>query len=585
MKAIEIRNKYLNFFKEHGHTVIPSAPLIPENDPSVLFTTAGMQPLVPYLLGEKHPLGTRLTDYQKCVRTNDIEEVGDNRHLTYFEMLGNWSLGDYFKEESIQMSFDFLTKELQIPVEKLSVTVFAGDEDCPRDEIAAECWKKAGILDGHIYYYGKDDNWWIAGEEGPCGPDTEMFYDTGKPACGPDCQPSCDCGKYVEIWNNVFMEYFKDKDGNYSKLKQRNVDTGLGLERMTMLLQGKETPFDTEIFKPVMDKLVELQKVNNIESRRIIAEHLRSSMMIISDGGRPSNVDRGYVLRRLIRRMVRHMNKLQINLDEISTLIDINVDNLKGMYPELESNQEIIKNVIIEEKNKFVKTLAHGEKEFQKEMNKTKEAGKDKIAGNVVFKLYDTYGFPPEVTAELAKENDMTVDMDEFDKLFKEHQEKSRMGSEQKFKGGLAEQNEITIAYHTATHLLNAALKQVLGPDTHQRGSNITVDRMRFDFNCDHKMTDEEKQKTEDLVNQWIKEAIPVTVEEMTKDEAVKSGAECMFIEKYPDRVTVYSIGDVSKELCGGPHVKNTSELGTFKIKKEEASSAGIRRIKAILEK
>ncbi len=585
MKAIEIRNKYLNFFKEHGHTVIPSAPLIPENDPSVLFTTAGMQPLVPYLLGEKHPLGTRLTDYQKCVRTNDIEEVGDNRHLTYFEMLGNWSLGDYFKEESIQMSFDFLTKELQIPVEKLSVTVFAGDEDCPRDEIAAECWKKAGILDGHIYYYGKDDNWWIAGEEGPCGPDTEMFYDTGKPACGPDCQPSCDCGKYVEIWNNVFMEYFKDKDGNYSKLKQRNVDTGLGLERMTMLLQGKETPFDTEIFKPVMDKLVELQKVDNIESRRIIAEHLRSSMMIISDGGRPSNVDRGYVLRRLIRRMVRHMNKLQINLDEILTLIDINVDNLKGMYPELESNQEIIKNVIIEEKNKFVKTLAHGEKEFQKEMNKTKEAGKDKIAGNVVFKLYDTYGFPPEVTAELAKENDMTVDMDEFDKLFKEHQEKSRMGSEQKFKGGLAEQNEITIAYHTATHLLNAALKQVLGPDTHQRGSNITVDRMRFDFNCDHKMTDEEKQKTENLVNQWIKEAIPVTVEEMTKDEAVKSGAECMFIEKYPDRVTVYSIGDVSKELCGGPHVKNTSELGTFKIKKEEASSAGIRRIKAILEK
>ena len=585
MKAIEIRNKYLNFFKEHGHTVIPSASLIPENDPSVLFTTAGMQPLVPYLLGEKHPLGTRLTDYQKCVRTNDIEEVGDNRHLTYFEMLGNWSLGDYFKEESIQMSFDFLTKELQIPVEKLSVTVFAGDEDCPRDEIAAECWKKAGILDGHIYYYGKDDNWWIAGEEGPCGPDTEMFYDTGKPACGPDCQPSCDCGKYVEIWNNVFMEYFKDKDGNYSKLKQRNVDTGLGLERMTMLLQGKETPFDTEIFKPVMDKLVELQKVDNIESRRIIAEHLRSSMMIISDGGRPSNVDRGYVLRRLIRRMVRHMNKLQINLDEISTLIDINVDNLKGMYPELENNQEIIKNVIIEEKNKFVKTLAHGEKEFQKEMNKTKEAGKDKIAGNVVFKLYDTYGFPPEVTAELAKENDMTVDMVEFDKLFKEHQEKSRMGSEQKFKGGLAEQNEITIAYHTATHLLNAALKQVLGPDTHQRGSNITVDRMRFDFNCDHKMTDEEKQKTEDLVNRWIKEAIPVTVEEMTKDEAVKSGAECMFIEKYPDRVTVYSIGDVSKELCGGPHVKNTSELGTFKIKKEEASSAGIRRIKAILEK
>ena len=585
MKAIEIRNKYLNFFKEHGHSVIPSAPLIPENDPSVLFNTAGMQPLVPYLLGEKHPLGTRLTDYQKCVRTNDIDEVGDNRHLTYFEMLGNWSLGDYFKEESIQMSFDFLTKELQIPVEKLSVTVFAGDEDCPRDEVAAECWKKAGILDGHIYYYGKDDNWWIAGEEGPCGPDTEMFYDTGKPACGPDCQPSCDCGKYVEIWNNVFMEYFKDKDGKYTKLAQKNVDTGLGLERMTMLLQGKETPFDTEIFKPVMDKLVELEKVDIIESRRIIAEHLRSSMMIISDGGRPSNVDRGYVLRRLIRRMVRHMNKLQINLDEISTLIDINVENLKEMYPELETNCETIKSVIIEEKNKFVKTLAHGEKEFQKEMNRAKEQGKTMIDGQVVFKLYDTYGFPPEVTKELAEENEMTVDMEKFDELFKAHQEKSRLGSEQKFKGGLAEQNDITIAYHTATHLLNAALKVVLGPGTHQRGSNITVDRMRFDFNCDHKMTDEEKQKTEDLVNQWIQEGLDVTVEEMKKEDAVKSGAECMFIEKYPDVVTVYSIGDVSKELCGGPHVKNTSELGTFKIKKEEASSAGVRRIKAILEK
>ncbi len=585
MKAIEIRNKYLNFFKEHGHAVIPSASLIPENDPSVLFTTAGMQPLVPYLLGEKHPSGTRLTDYQKCLRTNDIEEVGDNRHLTYFEMLGNWSLGDYFKEESIQMSFDFLTKELQIPVEKLSVTVFAGDEDCPRDEVAAECWKKAGILDGHIYYYGKDDNWWIAGEEGPCGPDTEMFYDTGKPACGPDCQPSCDCGKYVEIWNNVFMEYFKSKEGKYSKLAQRNVDTGLGLERMAMLLQGKETPFDTELFKPVMDKLLELQKIDNIESRRIIAEHLRSSMMIISDGGRPSNVDRGYILRRLIRRMVRHMNKLQINLDEISTLVDINVENLKEMYPDLAKNEELIKNVIIEEKNKFVKTLAHGEKEFEKEMNKAKEQGKNKIDGKVVFKLYDTYGFPPEVTSELAQENNMTVDMKEFDELFKAHQEKSRMGSEQKFKGGLAEQNETTIAYHTATHLLNAALKVVLGPETHQRGSNITVDRMRFDFNCDHKMTEEEKKQTEDLVNKWIQEALPVTVEEMKKEDAVKSGAECMFIEKYPDVVTVYTIGDVSKELCGGPHVKNTSELGKFKIKKEEASSAGVRRIKAILEK
>ena len=582
MKAIEIRNKYLEFFKRHGHAVIPSAPLIPENDPSVLFTTAGMQPLVPYLLGEKHPEGTRLTDYQKCVRTNDIDEVGDNRHLTYFEMLGNWSLGDYFKEESIAMSFEFLTKELGIPVEKLSVTCFAGDEDCPRDEIASNAWKKAGILENHIYYYGKDDNWWIAGEEGPCGPDTEMFYDTGKPACSDDCQPSCDCGKYVEIWNNVFMEYFKDKNG-YSKLKQKNVDTGLGLERMTMLLQGKETPFDTELFAPIMKKLEELQKIDSIESRRIVAEHLRSSMMIVSDGGRPSNLDRGYVLRRLIRRMIRHMNKLQINLDELSTLIDINVDNLKEMYPDLAKNKEIIKSVILEEKEKFVKTLVNGEREFQKEINKLKDT--KKLSGKVVFKLYDTYGFPPEVTKELAKESGYEIDMKEFEELFKAHQEKSRAGSEQKFKGGLAEQNEITIAYHTATHLLNAALKQVIGENAHQRGSNITVDRMRFDFNCDHKMTDEEKRKTEDLVNKWIQEGLNVTMTEMSKDEALKSGAECVFIEKYPDVVKVYAIGDVSKEICGGPHVSNTSELGTFIIQKEEASSAGVRRIKAILRK
>lgn len=582
MKAIEIRKKYLEFFQKHGHVVIPSAPLIPENDPSVLFTTAGMQPLVPYLLGEKHPEGKRLTDYQKCVRTNDIEEVGDNRHLTYFEMLGNWSLGDYFKEESIAMSFEFLTKELGIPVEKLSVTVFAGDEDCPRDEVAAEAWKKAGILDGHIYYYGKDDNWWIAGEEGPCGPDTEMFYDTGKPACSADCQPSCDCGKYVEIWNNVFMEYFKDKDG-YRKLKQQNVDTGLGLERMAMLLQGKETPFDTELFSPIMKKLEELQKVDNIESRRIIAEHLRSSMMLIADGGRPSNIDRGYILRRLIRRMIRHLNKLQIDLNELSTLIEINVENLKEMYPELEKNKEIITATMLEEKDKFVKTLANGEREFQKAINKLQKT--KTIPGDVVFRLYDTYGFPPEVTKELAEENGYEINLKEFDELFKKHQEKSRAGSEQKFKGGLAEQTEETIAYHTATHLLNAALKQVIGKDAHQRGSNITVDRMRFDFNCDHKLTDEEKKQVEDLVNQWIAEELPVTKQEMSKEDAIKSGAECMFIEKYPDIVTVYSIGTVSKELCGGPHVNNTKELGRFKIKKEESSSSGVRRIKAVLIK
>ena len=480
------------------------------------------------------------------------------------------------------MSFDFLTKELGIPVEKLSVTCFAGDEDCPKDTVSAETWKKAGIPEERIYFYGKDDNWWIAGEEGPCGPDTEMFYDTGKSACSPECDPSCDCGKYVEIWNNVFMEYFKDKNG-YSKLAKKNVDTGLGLERMTMLLQGKETPFDTELFSPVMKKLEELQKIDNIESRRIIAEHLRSSMMIISDGGRPSNIDRGYILRRLIRRMIRHLNKLQIDLNELSNLIELNIETLKEMYPELEKTKETIKAVILEEKDKFVKTLEHGEKEFEKEMKKLTDT--KMIPGQVVFKLYDTYGFPPEVTKELAAEHGYEVNLKEFDELFKKHQEKSRAGSEAKFKGGLAEQNETTIAYHTATHLLNAALKQVIGEDAHQRGSNITVDRMRFDFNCDHKLTDEEKKKVEDLVNKWIQAAIPVTKEEMKKEDAIKSGAECMFIEKYPDIVTVYTIGDVSKELCGGPHVTNTKELGTFKIKKEESSSSGVRRIKAVLIK
>ena len=584
MKAIEIRNKYLEFFKKHGHTVIPSAPLIPENDPSVLFTTAGMQPLVPYLLGEKHPAGTRLTDYQKCVRTNDIDEVGDNRHLTYFEMLGNWSLGDYFKEESIAMSYEFLTKELGIPAEKISVTCFAGDEDCARDELTAECWKKAGIPEERIYYFGKDDNWWIAGEEGPCGPDTEMFYDTGKPKCSEKCNPSCGCGKYVEIWNNVFMEFYKDHEGKYSKLKQHNVDTGLGLERMTMLLEGKETPFETELFAPIMDKLVELQKVDNISSRRIVAEHLRSSMMIICDGGRPSNVDRGYILRRLIRRMVRHMNKLQISLDELSTLIDINVENLKELYPALETNKETIKAVVLEEKDKFVKTLVKGEKEFAKEIETIKQQGKDIVPGKMVFRLYDTYGFPPEETEELAKENGMKIDKEGFEKLFKEHQEKSRTGAEQKFKGGLASTGEMETKYHTATHLLNAALKQVLGSHVHQRGSNITAERMRFDFSHPAKMTAEEKQATEDLVNEWIKEAIPVEHLEMQKDEAIRLGAEAMFIEKYGDIVSVYKIGDKSIELCGGPHVQNTSELGHFKIKKEESSSSGVRRIKAILE-
>ena len=583
MKAIEIRNKFLNYFKNHGHKVIPSAPLIPINDPSVLFTTAGMQQLVPYLLGEKHPEGNKLTDYQKCLRTNDIDEVGDNRHLTFFEMLGNWSLGAYFKEEAIKMSYEFLTKELNIPAEKISVTCFAGNDEAPRDDEAAKYWEEAGIPKERIYFL--KDNWWIAGEEGPCGPDTEMFYDTGKPKYSEGCNPDCDCGKYVEIWNNVFMKYFKHKDGSLTELKQHNVDTGLGLERMAMLLQGKQTPFETELFAPIMEKLEKLQKVDNIQSRRIVAEHLRASMMIIADGGRPSNIDRGYILRRLIRRMTRHLNKLQIDLKETENLMDLNIENLKEMYPELEENKETIKQVIIEEQNKFVKTLAHGEREFMKAANKAKEEGKDVIDTETVFKLYDTYGFPPEVTEELAKENNIKVDMEGFNKLLKEHQEQSRQGSEHKFKGGLAEQNEQTIAYHTATHLLHAALRQVLGDHVKQNGSNITTERLRFDFTQPKKMTKEEIQKVEDLVNEKIKEDLPVTCEEMSYEDAKKSGAIGLFTNKYGDRVKVYTIGDFSKEICGGPHVKHTGELGTFKIKKEESSSSGVRRIKAVLIK
>ena len=582
MKAIEIRNKYINFFKEHGHSIIPSAPLIPENDPSVLFTTAGMQPLVPYLLGEKHPEGTRLTDYQKCLRTNDIDEVGDNRHLTYFEMLGNWSLGDYFKEDAIKMSYEFLTKELEIPNEKLSVTCFGGNEVLEKDEVSASIWEQVGIPKERIYFL--KDNWWIAGDTGPCGSDTEMFYDTGKPKCSEECNPDCDCGKYVEIWNNVFMEFCKNEDGTLIPLKQKNVDTGLGLERMAMLLQQKETPYDIELFAPVMEKLQTLAKVDDIKSMRIVSEHLRASIMITADGGRPSNIDRGYILRRLIRRMTRHLNKLQIDLEELASIIDLNIETLKEMYPYLVEKKKEITDVIVSEKDKFMKNLNHGEREFNKVVSRIKQENKDTIDSESIFKLYETYGFPPEVTKDLAAENGLKVDMNEVDKLFKEHQEKSKQGSNKKFKGGLASTGEMETKYHTATHLLNAALKITVSKDCHQMGSNITEERMRFDFNCDHKLTDEEKQATEELVNKWIQEDLKVNFEKMQKDEAVKSGAECMFIEKYPDEVTVYTIGDISKEICGGPHVEHTGVLGHFKIKKEEASSAGIRRIKAILE-
>lgn len=585
MKAIELRRKYIEYFKRNGHKEIPSAPVVPENDPTVLFTTAGMHPLVPYLLGEPHPQGKRLTDYQKCIRTGDIDSVGDPCHLTYFEMMGNWSLGDYFKDESIKMSYNFLKDELGFDMDKISVTVFAGEDGIPRDEEAANAWANMGIPRDRIFYLGREDNWWgPAGETGPCGPDTEIFFDTGKPKCSENCNPSCSCGKYLEIWNNVFMQYNKTKDGKYEPLKQKNVDTGLGLERVISLLQGKNNVYETELFADVIAKIQELAKNFNINSARIIADHLRASIFMIIDGVRPSNVEQGYVLRRLLRRVIRHMRKVEIDPNEISTLVEKFVEIMTEMYPEVPANKDTIIEVIREEKDKFVKTLEHGEKEFIKNAEKTKAEGKEKLDGEVVFRLYDTFGFPPEMTAELAEEKGLKIDMKEFEELFKKHQEISRAGSEAKFKGGLADHSEKTTAYHTATHLLHKALQIVLGEHATQKGSNITAERLRFDFMNPQKLTPEELKRVEDIVNEQIQRDLPVTCEEMSLEDAQKSGATGLFVNKYGDKVKVYTIGDFSKEICGGPHVDRTGKLGHFKIIKEEAVSAGVRRIKAILE-
>ena len=585
MKAIELRKKYIEFFEGHGHKAIPSAPVVPENDPTVLFTTAGMHPLVPYLLGEPHPQGKRLTDYQKCIRTGDIDSVGDPSHLTFFEMMGNWSLGDYFKQESIAMSYEFLKDVLGFDMNKISITVFEGEDGIPRDEEAAAAWEKAGIPRERIYFCAREHNWWgPAGETGPCGPDTEIFYDTGKPACSDHCDPTCSCGKYLEIWNNVFMQYNKTKDGTYEPLKAPNVDTGLGLERVIGLLQGKNNVYETELFADVIAKIKELAKTPNISSSRIIADHLRASMFMIIDGVRPSNVEQGYVLRRLLRRVIRHMRKIEFDPNQIGVLVETFVGIMTEMYPEVPANKETIVAVINEEKDKFLKTLEHGEKEFAKNVQRAKSEGKDKLEGPVVFRLYDTFGFPPEMTAELAEENGMTINMEEFEALFKEHQEKSRAGSEAKFKGGLADHSEKTTAYHTATHLLHKALQIVLGEHATQKGSNLTAERLRFDFANPQKMTPEELKQVEDIVNEQIQRDLVVTCEEMTIEEAKAAGATGLFESKYGDKVKVYTIGDFSKEICGGPHVERTGNMGHFKIKKEEACSSGVRRIKAILE-
>ncbi len=578
---MDLKKLYIDFFVSKGHKQIPSAPVVPENDPSVLFNTAGMQPLIPYLMGEKHPYGTRLCDYQKCVRTNDLDEIGDNYHHTFFEMLGNWSLGDYFKDEAIEWSFEFLTKVLNIPVERLAVTVFAGNDLIPFDEVSYNKWISLGIKKEKIAKT-IDDNFWIAGETGPCGSDTEMFYFRSKDPIPEKFDP--EDNRWVEIWNDVFMEFYKDQDGKITELPKKNVDTGMGVERTVSILEGVNDNYKSSIWSDVISLISEISHLDyegNEKSMRIIADHLRTAVFISADraGIKPSNTDQGYILRRLIRRAIRHAKKLgiDINSDWDIKIAKLLLDKYKSYYKELEDNYDVVLDVLKNEKVKFSRTLEKGLREFEKVSNKD-------IDGTTAFHLFDTFGFPLELTEELAYEKGLKVDVKGFHEKFKAHQELSRSSSQGKFKGGLAGNSEIETRYHTATHLLNAALKVVVNKDIHQRGSNITDERMRFDFNCDHKLTDEEKKNVEDLVNKWISEGLDVKVEEMSKEDAINSGAECMFIEKYPDIVTVYSIADVSKELCGGPHVKNTSELGHFRITKEEASSAGVRRIKAVLE-
>ncbi len=587
LKSYELREKYLKFFESQGHKIIPSASLIPENDPSVLFTTAGMHPLVPYLLGQKHPDGTRLTDVQKCVRTGDIDEVGDNTHCTFFEMLGNWSLGDYFKKESITFSFKFLTEVLEIPVDKLAVTVFAGDEDCPRDNFAAQTWADLGIK--NICYLPKENNWWYAGPTGPCGSDTEIFVDTG---IAPPCEnsnPGNDPAKWVEIWNNVFMEFFRTPEGKFEQLKQKNVDTGMGLERTICMINGLKSVYDTDLYKDIIEKICELSGAKYGEDEqttraiRIIADHIRTSTFLMGDekGIVPSNVDQGYVLRRLIRRSVRFARQINLDSKQLVTISKMFIDKYKAYYPELGQNEAKVLEELAKEEEKFSKTLENGIKEIEKVL---KFIQGDTLNGKTAFRLYDTFGFPIEMTKEICAEKGFKVDMEGYKEAEEKHQKLSQQGSEQKFKGGLADSSEQTTFLHTATHLLLGSLQKLLSKDIHQKGSNITAERLRFDFNFDRPLTEEEKKMIEDNVNKAIQEDVPVICEEMTVDQAREAGAEGVFGSKYGDIVKVYTIGSYDKEICGGPHAAHTGQLGEFKIIKEQSSSAGIRRIKAVID-
>ena len=595
LTADELRDTYLKFFESKGHKIIPGASVIPENDPTVLFTTAGMHPLVPYLMGAmEHPAGTRLTDVQKCVRTGDIDEVGDAAHLTFFEMLGNWSLNDYFKKEAIGWSFEFLTQHLGFKPEQLNVTVFKGEEGIPADEEAVSIWKSLGIPEERIFRLPREDNWWgPAGTTGPCGPDTEMFIDTGKPKCGPNCRPGCHCGKYIEIWNDVFMQYNKNEKGEFEPLGRHNVDTGMGVERTICMMSGAPTVYDTEIFAPIMAKIDELANIpagmdpaDVLKARRVIADHMRTATFILCDpkgGVKPGNVGANYVLRRLIRRAVRFARMIGIAPGFTVTLAEVICAKYKHIYPELEANLTTCRADLEAEERRFNATLDKGEAMYQKVAEQLKAHGQNQISGKTAFKLYDTFGFPFEMTVEMATKDGLTVDKEGFDEANRKHQELSRTTSAGSFKAGLQDNSEIVTRMHTATHLLHAALHRVLGPTALQKGSNITAERLRFDFSWPQKMTDEEKKKVEDLVNEWIAQGIEVTKKMTTVEEAKAEGAMALFGAKYGDQVSLYSIGDVSKEICCGPHVANTKELGSFKIKKEESSSAGVRRIKAVI--
>ena len=609
LTADELRDTYLKFFESKGHKIIPGASVIPENDPTVLFTTAGMHPLVPYLMGAmEHPAGTRLTDVQKCVRTGDIDEVGDAAHLTFFEMLGNWSLNDYFKKEAISWSFEFLTQHLGFRPEQLNVTVFRGegkegDEGyIPADEEAVAIWKSLGIPDERIFRLPREDNWWgPAGTTGPCGPDTEMFIDTGKEKCGPDCRPGCHCGKYVEIWNDVFMQYNKNEEGKFVPLGRHNVDTGMGVERTICMMSGAPTVYDTEIFAPIMAKIDEMRTTDGgscapesqpvdaetlLKARRVIADHMRTATFILCDpkgGVKPGNVGANYVLRRLIRRAVRFARMIGIAEGFTVKLAEVICEKYRHVYPELAENLAQCRADLEQEEKRFNATLDKGEAMYKKVAEQLKLHGQSQISGKTAFKLYDTFGFPIELTLEMAAKDGLTVDKEGFDEANRKHQELSRTTSAGSFKAGLQDNSEVVTRMHTATHLLHAALHQVLGPTANQKGSNITAERLRFDFAWPQKLTDEQKQAIEKLVNEWIQEGIDVTKKMTTVEEAKAEGAMALFGAKYGDQVSLYSIGEISKEICCGPHVQNTRELGSFKIKKEEASSAGVRRIKAVI--